>query len=157
MIVVSDTGPLNYLILIQQIDILGQLYDEVIIPPAVQDEMLNRLAPNAVRAWIENPPLWLEVRTPSRVDANIDPTLDEGEREAIALLQSVSEPGLLLIDDLPGRVEATRLGLDIIGTLGVLLVAHKRRLLDIRESIKLLRLTSFKANEALLSHFLSQA
>lgn len=157
MIVVSDTGPLNYLILIEQIDILGQLYGEVVIPPAVQDEMLDRLAPDSVRAWIDDPPPWLEVRTPGRIDERIDPALDEGEREAISLIQNSSGQSLLLIDDLPGRIEATRLGLEIIGTLGVILVAHKRGLLDIREAIKRLRMTSFKANEALLSHFLNQA
>jgi predicted nucleic acid-binding protein len=157
MIVVSDTGPLNYLILINQIDILAQMYGEVVIPPAVQDEMLHRLAPDYVRAWICNPPPWLEVRTPGRVDERIDQELDEGEREAIALIQNASGPSLLLIDDLPGRIEATRLGLEIIGTLGVLLLAHKRGLLDMHEAITLLRKTSFKANEALLSYFLNQA
>jgi len=157
MIVVSDTGPLNYLILIEQIDILGQIYGEVIIPPAVQGEMMNRLAPDSVRAWIHDPPPWLEVRTPGRIDERIDPELDEGEREAISLIQNASSPSLLLIDDLPGRIEATRLGLEIIGTLGVLLVAHKRGLLDIRKAIRLLQTTSFNANEALLSHFLNQA
>jgi predicted nucleic acid-binding protein len=35
MIVVADASPLNYLILIEQIDVLKPLYEEVIIPPAV--------------------------------------------------------------------------------------------------------------------------
>ncbi len=41
MIVVADTAPLNYLILIGHVDILESLYGEVVIPPAVQDEMLD--------------------------------------------------------------------------------------------------------------------
>jgi predicted nucleic acid-binding protein len=41
MIVVADTAPLNYLILIGHVDVLEALYGEVVIPPAVQDEMLD--------------------------------------------------------------------------------------------------------------------
>jgi uncharacterized protein len=115
------------------------------------------LAPAPVREWINNPPPWLEIRTPGRIDPSIDQTLDDGEREAITLMQNISEPALLLIDDFPARIEATRLGLEIIGTLGVLLVAHKRNLLDIREAIGLLRNTSFNGTEALFKHFLDQA
>ena len=88
MIVVADTGPLNYLILIGHIDILEALYGEVVIPPAVRDEMLDRSAPGAVRSWINNPPRWLEVRTPGRIDTRLDQTLDDGELEAITLAQN---------------------------------------------------------------------
>jgi predicted nucleic acid-binding protein len=42
MIVVADTSPLNYLILIEQVQVLEVLYGQVIIPPAVQDELLRR-------------------------------------------------------------------------------------------------------------------
>jgi hypothetical protein len=41
MIVVADTSPLNYLILIEQVKILEALYGQVIVPPAVQDELLS--------------------------------------------------------------------------------------------------------------------
>ncbi len=157
MIVVADTSPLNYLILIQHINILGTLYGQVVIPPAVQDELLASHAPAPVRAWINNPPQWVEVRTPGKINFHIDRTLDEGEREAISLVQNLSGPTLLLIDDLPARIEARRLGLEIIGTLGVLLVAHKRSLLDIRQAIDLLRNTSFNGTETLFQHFLDQA
>lgn len=157
MIVVADTSPLNYLILIQHIDILGTLYGQVVIPPTVQDELLASRAPAPVRAWINNPPKWLEVRTPGQIDSHIDQTLDEGEREAMSLVQNLSGPTLLLIDDLPARIEARRLGLEIIGTLGVLLVAHKRNLLNIRQAIDLLRNTSFNGTETLFQRFLDQA
>jgi predicted nucleic acid-binding protein len=157
MIVVADTSPLNYLILIQHIRVLGTIYGQVVIPPAVQDELLASRAPDSVRAWINSPPPWLEVRTPGRIDPGVDPTLDDGEREAISLVQNINEPTLLLIDDFPARIEAKRLGIEIIGTLGVLLVAHKRNLLDIRQAIARLRNTSFNGTEALYKHFLDEA
>jgi predicted nucleic acid-binding protein len=157
MIVVADTGPLNYLILIGHIDILEALYGEVVIPPAVQDEMLDRSAPGAVRSWIDNPPRWLEVRTPGRIDTRLDQTLDDGELEAITLAQNSGHDTLLLIDELPGRQEAVRMGLQIIGTLGVLLEAHKRNLLDLHVAIDRLRLTTFKASDSLLQKFIDLA
>jgi len=48
MIVVADTGPLNYLILLGHIEVLHILYGEVVIPPAVQDELLDPSAPEPV-------------------------------------------------------------------------------------------------------------
>jgi predicted nucleic acid-binding protein len=48
MIVVADTSPINYLILIDQIAILEALYGRILIPHAVLDEMLNPKAPSSV-------------------------------------------------------------------------------------------------------------
>jgi predicted nucleic acid-binding protein len=157
MIVVADTGPLNYLILIGQIDILPSLYTEVMIPPAVQDEMLHSSAPPSVRNWITDPPTWLEVRTPGRVDTVVSTALDDGEREAISLLLHLGSPSLLLIDEAQGRAEAKRFGIEVIGTLGILLFAHRRGLLDLSAAIALLRTTSFKGTEALYRYFLERA
>jgi predicted nucleic acid-binding protein len=39
MIVIADSTPLNYLILIHQVDLLPQLFDRVLIPPAVFEEL----------------------------------------------------------------------------------------------------------------------
>ena len=156
MIVVADTTPLNYLILIEHVAVLEPIYAEVIIPPAVQDEMLSPLAPTAVRTWMSNPPQWLEVRTPSRIPTSLHPNLDDGEREAISLVQAGGAGSILLIDDLLGRQEATRLGLDIIGTLGILEQAHQRGLLDIRNAIERLRTTNFNGTEALYKKFLDR-
>jgi len=156
MIVVADTTPLNYLILIGHINVLGPIYSHVIIPPAVQDELLSSFAPAAVRSWISNPPRWLEIRTPGRMAASLHPKLDEGEREAISIAHEGGEDSLLLIDDLLGRQEATRLGLNIIGTLGVLEQAHERGLLDIREAIEQLKTTNFNGTDALYKRFLDR-
>ncbi len=56
------------------------------------------------------------------------PRLDEGEREAITL--ALDTPGtLLLIDEIKGRAVATRLGVAVTGTIGVLLKAKQRKLI----------------------------
>ncbi|MGD0842311.1 MAG: hypothetical protein ABSA32_14240 [Candidatus Acidiferrales bacterium] len=64
MIVVADTSPLNYLILIEEIDILAKMYGTVVIPRAVREELLRRSAPEAVRKWTGQLPAWVEVHIP---------------------------------------------------------------------------------------------
>ena len=59
--IVADTTPLNYLVLIQAADILPNLYRRVLIPPAVKAELAHANTPAIVRAWISQPPQWLEV------------------------------------------------------------------------------------------------
>ena len=51
MIVVSNTSPLNYLLLIDQIDLLPSLFEKIIIPEVVRDEMLDPDAPPALQQW----------------------------------------------------------------------------------------------------------
>jgi predicted nucleic acid-binding protein len=63
MIVVADTSPINYLLLIKEIDILPKMYGTVVIPPAVQEELLRPVATEIVRAWIGEAPAWLEIRS----------------------------------------------------------------------------------------------
>jgi predicted nucleic acid-binding protein len=60
-LVVADTTPLNYLILIRQADLLSALFDKVFIPHIVRDELCHDEAPEEVRRWIAQPPPWLEI------------------------------------------------------------------------------------------------
>jgi len=80
-IVVADTGPINYLILIGQSEILPALFEKVIIPWAVRDELVRAEAPEAMRNWISTPPAWLELHPlfDGPFDAGLE-SLDEGEK-----------------------------------------------------------------------------
>src|SRR5216683_2417564 len=97
--VVADAGPLNYLVLTGDIELLPKLFERVLAPQAVRDELADGDAPTVVRAWIAQTPPWLEVRpnpNPCRQDATT-PKLDEGERTAIALAIAV-KADLVLMD-----------------------------------------------------------
>jgi hypothetical protein len=90
MLVVADTSPINYLVLIQHEAILPALYQRVVIPPAVLVDLRHARTPEAVRAWVTHPPAWLEVRRPIQaLDTQQFPKLGAGEREAIALAQEL--------------------------------------------------------------------
>jgi predicted nucleic acid-binding protein len=56
MIVIADTSPLNYLVLIEEVEILSRLFGIVIIPPAVFEELSDPETPTAVRDWIAKRP-----------------------------------------------------------------------------------------------------
>jgi hypothetical protein len=60
-LVIADTGPINYLVLIGHIDLLPRMFDRIAVPRAVQAELSNPLAPFEVRRWMDNWPAWLEI------------------------------------------------------------------------------------------------
>jgi len=68
--------------------------------------------------------------------------LDAGERDAITLATEL-HADQLIVDEREGRREAERLGIPVIGTLGVLRNAATLKLLDIRIAVERLRTTSF--------------
>ena len=63
MIVIADTTPLNYLVLIGQAELLPRLFGRVLIPPAVWTELNDPETPKAVKTWLTDPPAWLQVQT----------------------------------------------------------------------------------------------
>ena len=148
MIVVSDTTPVNYLVLIDRIHLLRDLYGRLALPQAVYEEMQREGTPEKVRAWAASLPEWAEVRAAASPDPALK--LGAGEREAIALAEEVGAD-LLLVDDRKARREALRRGLAVTGTLAVLVVAAERGLVDLPEAIAELQQTTFRAPAELLA------
>src|SRR5882757_5911530 len=60
-LVVADTSPLNYLVMIGQVEILPALFERIFVPQTVQNELRHNEAPESVRRWIAAPPWWLEI------------------------------------------------------------------------------------------------
>lgn len=147
MIVIADASPLNVLVRIGLVHILHDLFGHVAIPLAVYHELQHPHAPQMIRDWILNPPDWLTIQPPKVIAQNLD--LDPGETEALSLAMEL-DSHLLLLDDLKARRVAQRLGLNIMGTLGVLELAARKNLLDLRASLGLLRQTDFAISDALL-------
>jgi predicted nucleic acid-binding protein len=81
--------------------------------------------------------------------------LDDGERDAIALAIQL-KADLVLMDDREAVHEATRLGLTVTGTLGVLEVAAEKRLVDLPDVLTRLRATNFRASNALFDSLLKR-
>lgn len=150
MIVVADSGPPHYLILIGQIDLLRRFYGQVTIPEAVAEELSAAGSPAAVKNWIARPPGWVEItHVPEEQIESITEELDLGERAAIALAGTI-RADLLLIDDAAGRMEATRRNIRVTGTLGVLRAAAEQGLLNVPDTLSKLKATSFYVDDDLL-------
>ena len=117
MLVVSDTSPVTALLQIGQAGLLPMLFDRVLIPTAVKEELL-RFHPSlpdyfAVQA--------IQDRQTARA---LSRDLDLGEAEAIVLAEE-SDAEILLMDEKHGRAVAESRGLRVVGLLGVLLMAKK--------------------------------
>ena len=156
MVVVADSGPLHYLILLEQVELLHRFYGHVVIPDAVARDLCATAAPSAVSGWIARLPEWATV-TPMSLEqiAAITDDLDLGERAAIALAGAI-RADLLLIDDAAARVEAKRRNLRVTGTLGVLRAGAEHGVVDVPTMLAKLRTTSFYADEALITFVFHQ-
>jgi predicted nucleic acid-binding protein len=109
-LVVADTAPLNYLVLIGHVELLSTLFEKDFVPEPVRDELLHAEAPDAVRQWVTDLPPWIEVA--ARGQETDDPTLghlDDGERAAIELAVRIGAD-LILMDDRDGVAVARSKG-----------------------------------------------
>jgi predicted nucleic acid-binding protein len=155
-VVVADTSPLNYLVLIGQIGVLRLLYGNVVVPPEVLAELADGDAPTEVLKWVRTRPDWLEVRAVRQEQD--DPALqqlDLGERAAILLAREEPEV-LLLIDDAAGRAEANRRAIPNTGTLGILKAAAVLQLLDLPVALTRLAATNFRVSRSLIDDLLAE-
>jgi predicted nucleic acid-binding protein len=153
--VIADAGPLHYLVLVGHSELLPALFEKVIIPSAVSEELARIEAPDAVRNWIRSPPTWLEVRAEqgSPFDDESLQELDEGEKAALALAASLAID-LVLMDDREGVRVAPRKGFRVIGTLGILNLGARRDLINLAEAFEQIKRTNFRYREELMAELL---
>ena len=147
MIVVSDTSPLNYLVLIQAIDVLPRLFKDIYAPSAVLQELLHPRTPETVKRWAQSPPAWLHVSTPASIPPMIA-LLDPGEAAALALARELGAAAIL-IDEKKGRRIAKQQGFTTVGTITVLELASQQGLLDLKSAFDALARTSFQVAKTL--------
>lgn len=155
MIVVSDTSPICYLVLVGEIELLPQLFKEIVIPQAVYNELTSTSAPAILQNWSEEIPKWLLINDVDPVQDQQLNRLDLGEKEAIILAEKL-KAGLIIIDKKASRKIAIDRGLKVTGLLGVLEIAIKQDLIDIKTSIEKLQKTSFRASPQLIQSLLDR-
>ena len=141
-----DTSCLIHLERIERLDLLQALYDDLRVPPAVRGEFGSVPEGFAVEA-VQSQGL---VRLLRR-------TLDAGEAEVIALGMHFDDVHLIL-DDAAARREAKDLGLTVIGTVGLVLRAHRNGHVPAAKPVlDALRGTGFWISDALYEHALARA
>ena len=127
MTVISDTSALTNLIKIEQLEILEEVFETIIIPNAVYEE-LAQVPINKEIIELED---WISTQEISDRDFfnELIQVLDKGESEAIALAREL-EPDYLLIDEKRGRQIAEQYKIKKIGIIGVLIRAKQKSLLE---------------------------
>lgn len=141
-VVITDSGCLISLERIDRLDILPALFSQVLLPPAVQAEF------GVVLPWLNVVPT-----KDQGMVAALKMLVDEGEAEAIALAYELQYR--LIIDDLQGRKVARDLGLQLTGTIGVLVMAKQQGIIPtLKPVIEALEKVSFYLSDALKSEAL---
>lgn len=155
---VVDTSPLIFLAKLDHLDLLRKGADTVYIPRAVLQEV--RAKPDAATQVIERAcQTWLLVRPidDRRTVDIIQADLDLGEAEVIALARKVGADRVVL-DDLDARRFARRLGLEMVGTVGLLLAARLRgELPSLRQEIERLETLGLRVAPSLVEAVLQAA
>ena len=127
--IIVNSTPLIALAKANKLEILKEMYEHIIIPEAVYREVTEKddIAAQRIEAARE----WIEVR---KVDSNLDrrmyrAKLHEGEVEVMLLAQEIGAD-VVIIDDGAARKTAEYLELPLTGTLGVMIKAKQRGLLE---------------------------
>jgi len=148
-IAVSNSGPLIHLTLAGLLDLVFELFDLIIIPPQVYDEIIvkgkeqNHSDAYILERAINNKKIKVEVAKKSNKIITSS-KLHEAEIETIILsLQSNVET--ILLDDEEARIFARRLGIRVSGTLGILIDLYRHEFFGLEEAMQYLK----KINEVM--------
>lgn len=143
MIVISDTTPILSLLKAGRLALLEKLYQTVIVPEAVYDELTSNDAYEEEKREIEKCSFVSieKVHNVESVRILRDVTgLDAGESESL-VLYGEKNADLLLIDEHKGRNVAKKMSVEHIGTVGILMAAFDERILtvqEVRETLEIL-------------------
>ena len=135
MIVIADTTPIITLMKLNRLDLLEKLFDTVILPNAVYEELVSNSNYVTEAQMVVECPFLKRREVSDRQSIKILREvvgLDVGESEAIVLAEE-KQADLLIIDERKGRRVAKQMGLKITGTIGILLHAFDYKILSSEE------------------------
>ena len=145
-VIISDTSCLIALSKIERLDLLKDLYQEIIITNDVYQEFGGSL------------PDWINIAEvkDKQKQKDIEKRLDKGEASSIALALEV-ESTTLIIDEIKGRKIAQSFNIDIIGTIGVIILADKKGLIsDVTSVILRLANKGFRLSDKLINKIIEK-
>ena len=156
---VSNSSPLILFARIGRLDLIQQLFGEILIPPEVYEEVTvrGRGLPGAAAVSSAS---WIHSRAVANqaVLATLAAEADRGESETIALALEVSGRVAVLLDDRQGRRLARERGLRVIGSAGILVLAKGRGLLpEVRPVLDALRAAGLRLGEGAYQRALAVA
>lgn len=148
MIIISDTTPLITLIKINELNILKDMFGEIVIPAEVYKELTIDIDYANEKLIIDNAE-FIKVKNvdSDKINQIIAETgLDRGESAAIALYEDQTDKALLIIDEKKGREVAIKRNIKITGTIGILLLSYRKKIRTKDEILKIIDLIKEKRN-----------
>lgn len=145
--VISDASCLIALDTIGELEILKNLFEEILITPEVKEEIGIKV------------PGWISVRqvNDKGKKTELEKMLDTGEAGSMALALEIPDC-LLIIDEKKGRRIASELKIRIAGTLRILLLAKKKGIiLSVKEVVNRLEQGGFRLNRSIKQQILKEA
>lgn len=159
MIVVANTTPLIGLASVQRFDLLKHIFGEVTIAQAVYDEIMSARGRKKTAQREVSNSRWLKtvpIHDRLAVDVLLD-ELDLGEAETIVLAREINADWVVM-DEKKGRQKLDQLGLNKIGTVGILLKAKEVGLLShIKPELEKLQENGFSLSQAVVEAVLQQS
>ena len=146
--IISDTSCLILLSKISELDLLHRTYGQIFTTPEVANEYQLEL------------PNWITLQSPQNKSKQkeLEQLVDKGEASAIALALETPDC-LLIIDDMKGRKTASELGIEITGTIGIIIKAKEKAIIPFVKPIldKISSSTNFRLSEEIITEALRQA
>jgi len=156
MRVIADSSALVALASCGSLWVLNELFNEVKVPQAVFNEVIIANKPQAQTLRIYLADKVESVNLSQVVIKNAD-GLGKGELEAIALAMNLSAD-MLLVDDAKAKKVAFSHKIEVIGSMGILLLAKQQNLLDkLKPLIELLVNSDIYLSQRLVRHVLTLA
>ena len=155
MKIICNATPLINFASIGRLDILKSLFTEIVIPQAVYSETVAAGFPNSATIVNGIKAGWLKVKPLEEMPESIFLELDAGEREAIALALS-EQTTRVVLDERRARKVAQELKLNVIGTLGILILAKQNGIIPLVKPLLDAMMTEaqYWVNESLYHHVL---
>jgi len=155
LIVIADSSALVALSICDSLPLLDELFGEVKVPQAVYDEVciVNKAESQALQAYLAGK----VCNVTTRINIEKSNGLGRGELAAISLYKQLSAD-LLLIDDARAKKVAYLNNLEVMGSLGVLLLAKQKGLVvSIKPLLTRLRCSDIFISDQLLDQLLIMA
>ena len=160
MRVASNSSPIIWLSQTGHFDLLREVFGTILITPEVWAETVDRAAgyPNATNVMVATAAQWLQVMTPTDLEkiAVLRAQLHAGEAETL-VMAGEQRVDAVLVDDLQARHFATAMGLRVIGTAGILLLAHAKGItVDVKVTLDYMRRLGFRLREQVYQDILKR-
>lgn len=161
MIVVSDTTPVISLIKIEKLELLKNLFGEILIPEAVFRELTTNNLFSDEAEIVKKCEFLKIVSVQNKKSLEILQKitgLDDGESESIIIVDE-QKSDLLIMDERKGRKVAEKMGITLTGTVGILIQAFNEKMIsadDVKLCLQNMRNQNIRISESLVEKVLAR-